>query len=136
MARWLLQFRAIDPRNVSGTWDVGVSERHYRYLQNHGHEKQIARLVLLQEVLEGGAVCIYKGWCRPEKEDCFVYEGRPTRDFKSLTIETPAPKAMAFLVFVLPDGEIDEWTWRPLNEDAGNRPDGISGELIWSANPR
>jgi hypothetical protein len=82
MARWLLAFRAIDPKRLDGHWEVGVSERHYRYLQNHGHEKQIARLVLVQEVLEGGTVNLYKGWSRPEKEECFVYEGRPTRDFK------------------------------------------------------
>ena len=136
MARWLLAFRAIDPKKLDGHWEVGVSERHYRYLQNHGHEKQIARLVLVHEVLEGGTINLYKGWSRPEKEECFVYEGRPTRDFKSLTIETPAKGGMAFVVFVLPDGEIDEWTWRLLTEDGGNRPDGITGELIWSANPR
>jgi hypothetical protein len=135
MARWLLSFQAIDPKNLDGHWKVGIPERHYRYLQNHGHEKQIARLLLVRDVLEGGAVNLYKGWSRPDKEDCFAYEGHPTRDFKSLTIETPAKAGMVFLVFVLPDGEIDEWTWRLLAEEGGNRPDGISGELIWSANP-
>jgi hypothetical protein len=135
MARWLLPFRAINPKNLDSSWEIGVSERHYRYIQNHGHEKQIARLVLVQEVLEGGTVNLYKGWSRPEKEDSFVYEGRPTRDFKSLTIETPAPVGLVFLVFVLPDGEVDEWTWRPLTEDGGKQPDGIKGALIWSASP-
>ena len=136
MARWLIPFRAIDPKNVDGHWSVGVTAQHYRYIQHHGHEKQAARLLLVKEVLEGGTVNLYKGWCRPERENCFVYEGHPTRDYKSLTIDTPAKAGMVFLVFVLPDGEIDEWTWRFLTDDGGNRPDGITGELIWSANPR
>jgi hypothetical protein len=135
MARWKVRFRAIDPRNLDGRWEVGVSDRHFRCLQNYGHEKQIARLVLVREVLEGATCNLYRGWSRPDKEDCYVYEGRPAHDFKSLTIETPVKEGMAFLVFVLPDGEIDEWTWRFLTEDGGNRPDGIRGELIWSANP-
>ena len=135
MARWLLSFEAISPLNPDVQWTVGVSDWHYRNLRNHGHEKQIARLMLLREVLEGGTVKIYKGWCRPEKDDCFVYEGHPARDYKSLTINTPSPGGMVFIVFVLPNGEVDDWTWRFVAEDGGSRPDGINGELIWSANP-
>ena len=135
MARWLLTFHAIDPAALDKRWKTGVPERLYRHIQNHGHEKAIARLRLVQEVLEGGTLSLFRGWSRPEKEDCFVYVGLPSRDFKSLTIDTPAPKQMGFLVFVLPDGTIDEWTWRPLDEEGGNQPIGVTGELIWSLNP-
>jgi hypothetical protein len=134
MARWLLTFRAMDPTNVDNQWEVGVSEGLYRYLQNNGHEKAIARLLLVRDVLEGGTTSIYRGWSWPDKDECFVYEGRPSRDYKSLTIDTPAPKRMVFLVFVLPDGAIDDWTWRPVAEEGENRPDGIAGELVWSVN--
>jgi hypothetical protein len=135
MTRWLLTFEAIDPANVDHHWETGIPERLYRWLQNHGHEKALARLILVREVLSGGTLRIYKGWSRPGKHDCFVYVGRPRRDFKSLSIATPAPKGMVFLVFVLPDGTIDEWTWRPSAEDEENRPHGVTGELIWSLNP-
>jgi len=134
MARWFVSFQAINPKDLATCWEVGVSERHYRSLQNHGHEKAIARLMLVKEVLKGGTIEIYSGWSRPDKQDCFVYTGRPRRDFRSLRIETPPDKRLIFLVFVLPDGEIDEWTWRCLAED-GKRPEGVSGDLIWSVNP-
>ncbi|MHC4398390.1 MAG: hypothetical protein ACYTG0_01780 [Planctomycetota bacterium] len=135
MARWLLTFRAIDPNALDKRWDTGVPERLYRQIQHHGHEKALARLVLVQEVLERDTHSLYGGWSRPDKEDCFVYVGCPNRDFKSLTIETPPPPGMGFLVFVLPDGTIDEWTWRQFDEEGGNRPSGVTGELIWSLNP-
>jgi len=135
MARWLLSFEAIHPTDPSKYWETGVPERLYKELQNHGHEKAMARLLLVREVLLEGALHIYGGWCRPDKEDCWVYVGRPNRDLKSLSIETPAPKGMVFLVFVLSDGTIDEWTWRGQAEEGEDKPDGITGELIWSRNP-
>jgi len=135
--RWLYTFQAIDPKDSSKTWEVGIPEQLFRLLQNKGHEKAIARLVLVHEVLEGGTVELRGGWSRPGKEEgCYVYIGRPARDFKSLSIETPAPKNMAFLVFVLPDGSIDEWTWRLLSEEKGEEdsPEGIKGDVIWPPN--
>lgn len=133
MARWLLTFEAIDPRNLEGRWKTGILEKHYRKLTNQGHEKSVTRIVLVDEVLSSGTKCLYCGWSRPDKEDSFVYVGKPAHDFKSLSIETPAPPGMVFLVFVLPDGTVDEWTWRRIA--AGNyEPDGVDGELIWRAN--
>ena len=134
MARWILTFDAIDPKSSGGYWQVGIREDHYHGLQKKGHEAQLARIVLVEQVLKGGTLHLYQGWCRPEKDDCFVYEGRPHRDYKTLRIETPAPPEMVFLVFVLPDGTIDNWTWRPLNKDGGGRPQGITGDLIWPQN--
>ncbi len=134
MARWLLTFEALDPNNLATFWEVGIPEWLYRLHQHKGNEKAIARIVLIDEVLGPRTVRLYRGWARSGKEDCFVYEGRPECDHKSLTIETPPPKEMVFLVFVLPDGTIDEWTWRPLKQGGGNQVDGIKGDLIWSKN--
>jgi hypothetical protein len=134
MARWFVTFDAVNPKNPATRWKTGIHEDVYRKLQIHGDDRRIARLLLVEEILCGGVKLLYRGWSRPDKEESFVYAGLPTRDYKSLTIETPAPKGMFFLVFVLPDGTIDEWTWRKAEAD-GSRPSGIKGELIWQQNP-
>lgn len=136
--RWFYSCQAIDPNDPPDSfWEVGVSERLFRRLQNQGDARRLARLVLVEEVLVGGTDEIYAGWSRPGKEeDCFVYVGRPKSDYKSASIVTPPPKGMVFLVFVLRDGTIDEWTWRSLSEVEGesNRPDGVKGKVIWPKN--
>ncbi len=136
MARWFLPFSAIDPRNFSCCWPVGISKKLYKIHQNKGNEKQIARIVLVDEILRPeNTIRIYKGWARFGKEDSFVYQGQPSRDYKSLAIETPPPPKMVFLVFILPDGTIDEWTWRSLRPDKENQVNGLAEEnLIWSKN--
>ena len=132
MGRWYIEFDAVNPNSPDKKWKTGVLESLYRKIRNCGHEKAIARLLLVREVLDEGAVAIFSGWSRPDRDDCFVYLGHPDHDFKSLSIETPPPLKMGFLVFVLPDGTIDEWTWRSLHEEGDIRPNGVSGELIWS----
>ena len=138
-AKLKIPLTAINPKNPEEVWDVGISEKLYKFHQNKGNEKAIGRIILVWEVLEGGTEEIRKGWSRPGKdEDCFVYLGRPKRDFKTTKIETPAPPGMAFLVFILTDGTIDEWTWRPLSEmeDGGHCPDGVKGEIVWPLNKK
>jgi hypothetical protein len=135
MSRWLITFDAIDPRDPNSRWTTGVSPAHYDRIRRSGHECQAARLLLVQEVLDPPKTLhVFRGWSRPDRDDCFVYSGLPARDFRSLTIETPAPPRMTFLVFVLPDGTIDHWTWRP-SASGNGIPDGVDGELIWSATP-
>jgi hypothetical protein len=135
MARWLITFEAIDPVHPDKRWKTGIFQAHYSHLQRYGHEKQLARIMLVHHVMDPDSTLrIYQGWSRPGKDDCYVYAGKPEREFKSLTIETPPPPGIVFLVFVLPDGTIDDWTWRPSTAGDG-RPDGVMGELIWSANP-
>lgn len=46
-------------------------------------------------------------------------------------IEIPAPPSMFFLVFVLPDGTIDFWNWRPVSQVDSEAPEGVEGELLW-----
>src|SRR6185312_4934673 len=116
--RWIVEFQAIDPRkspiDSSRFWPVGIPEWLYRHHQHHGNEKALGRLFLVGELLQEKTEEIREGWCRPGKEDCFAYCGQLARDFKSPQIETPAPPGMTFVVFVLRDGSIDEWTWREL----------------------
>ena len=135
MARWFLTFEARNPANPESCWNVGVPEWLYKLHQNRGNEKQIARIVLVDEILRPDeTVRLYRGWARPGQEESFVYQGRPASDHKSLTIWTPAPPGMAFLVFVLPDGTIDDWTWRSLRQGEGDEVEGIKGDLIWPKN--
>jgi hypothetical protein len=132
-----LEFDAIDPKNPPDKrWKVGLPEWLIHQQQIHGHEKAMARLRLVLEVLQEGTTRLYEGWSRPGKEDkCFVYVGRPDRDYKSHRIETPPPPGMVFLIFVLEDGTIDDWTWRKTSAKDADSPEGVSGRLIWSRKP-
>lgn len=134
--RWPVTFEAIDPGEPDhGMWEVGIAEWRLRLLRTRGHESKLAQLLLVRDILEpGGTERIYEGWSRPDKDDCFVYVGRPVRNRKSLTIETPAPKNMLFLAFVLPDGTIDDWSWRPCSVDDPTSPSGVTGTLLWPKN--
>ena len=131
MARWFLPFTSIDPKNLEDTWEIGILQNHYNAIRIHGHEKQIARIVCVDEVLADPA-SLFRGWNRPDKDNCFVYAGFPENDFKSLTISTSRPRNMIFLVFVLEDGTINDWNWREIDADAPMQPMGINGELIWT----
>ena len=134
--RWFFSLEAVDPRNPADSrWTVGVPEWLYRVKQRKGDERAIARLRLVREVLQGGTVSLYEGWSRPGKDDCcYVYVGKPDRDLKSPSIVTPPPKGMLFLVFILPDGTVDEWIWRHHSEQEGEEdiPMGVNGRLLWS----
>jgi len=64
--RWLFTFEARDPKNPEDDqWKVGLPERLYRKLQINSHDKALARLRLVREVLQGGTTHLYEGWCRP-----------------------------------------------------------------------
>lgn len=131
MARWLLPFDAMDPKDPEKTWKTGITQDLYRKIQRQGHEARLARIELIEEVLSrDGVKRIYGGWSRPDKDDCFVYVGRPDRDHRSLTTHVPPPPNMVFLVFVLGGGTIDEWNWRPA-QSGTLEPDGVHGELLW-----
>lgn len=131
--RWIIDFEALDPKSpMGGTWLVGVFEWRLKLLQSRGHDAKRAQLRLVQETLEdGGTERIYGGWSRPDMDNCFVYVGRPTHNWTSLTIETPAPPNRLFLVFVSPDGTISDWGWRDRSDDDPLRPADVKGTLIW-----
>jgi len=131
MARWKVEIPAIDPKDTDGPrWTVGIHEKLLKSMTENGHVQKIARLRCVKQVLEDTRL-IAQGWSRPDKEGCFVYCGLPDTDYKSLTIEVPPPPGMLFLVFVLPDGTIDDWAWRKADANDGTRPEDIKGEIVW-----
>ena len=130
-SRWIIEFDAIDSSNPEGSaWKVGIAPALLDVLRTNSHTVKLMRIMLVKEVLIGPCA-IFGGWSRPEKDDCFVYAGRPNRDYRGKQIETPPPPGMIFLVFVLPDGTIDDWSWRRVLEDDPGLPQGISGRMLW-----
>lgn len=133
MSRWLAQFEAQHPTDRTKTWTVGVAERKIKLLRANGHEVKLARAMLLGKVLSEPLV-IGKGWCRFEKEDCLIYAGKTGIDYRSRTIEVPPPPGCFFLAFILPDGTIDDWAWRPASETNSDVPSDITGDILWPTN--
>jgi len=141
--RWKYKLHARNPRDLNGAkWTVGIDEGKITLLARKGHEAKLARIALVKDVLDDPDGII-GGWSRPDRGDCYVYFGTPNRDFRSTTIETPAPPEKMFLVFVLSDGTIDDWNWRLVDSNNPNLPEGLvrgegedgldqRGELIWT----
>jgi hypothetical protein len=131
MTRWIWTLQARHPGNPDGAhWQVGLDQAHIEHLRSKGHKTLLARLILVEETLKDTTVII-RGWSRPGKEDCYVYVGKPKHDRRSAVIETPAPPNKVFLVFVLPNGTIDHWTWRDENPEEPGLPQGVTGETLW-----
>lgn len=131
MARWALSFAARNPTDLDGEWQIGVHGDKIQILRNRGHEQVLARYLLVEPVAQDPTMII-RGWHRQDTNDsCFVYVGRPSRDYRGRNIEVPAPKGMLFLVFVLPDGTIDLWGWRPVDGNDPDMPSGMTGDVIW-----
>jgi hypothetical protein len=129
--RWRIEFEARHPRNPEGeVWKVGIASGLLALLQKQGHAVKQGRILLIEEVL-GETRAIFEGWSRPNTDACFVYAGNPGRDYRGPTIEIPPPPGMMFLVFVLPDGTIDDWNWRKVTEGDPNMPEGIAGSKLW-----
>jgi hypothetical protein len=99
-------------------------------LQEKGHIVKQARILLIDEVLRE-TWAIFQGWSRPGTDDCLVYVGNPGQDYRGPRIETPSPPGMVFLVFVLPDGTIDDWNWRKVTASDPDMPEGVIGRKIW-----
>lgn len=132
LSRWKYTFRAqATTTQTASAVEYGVHEGLIRSLITNGHSVKFARLILVETTLAQPS-CIIKGWGRPDKEDCWVYVGHPTKDYRSASIETPAPPDMVFLVFVLPDGTVDDWGWRPKDINQPTMPKDVKGEIVWS----
>jgi hypothetical protein len=129
--RWKIEFDARLPSNPDQeTWKVGIAPSLLETLQKKGHAVKQARILLVRDVLDDTSE-IFQGWSRPETDDCFVYTGNPGCDYRGPTIQVPPPPNMIFLVFVLRDGTIDDWNWRPLKADDPTMPEGVNGRRIW-----
>ena len=129
--RWRIEFDARCPSSPDReTWTVGIAQSKLEILQKFGHAVKQARILLVRDVLSDTRE-IFQGWSRPDTDDCLVYVGSPGHDYRGPTIEVPPPKGMVFLVFVLPDGTIDDWNWRPVTTEDATMPEGIDGRKIW-----
>lgn len=128
--RWMFSCEAIDPVKHGETWVIGAEEWKLRLLAKKGHEHKLARLGLVK-LIALDPVQIVGGWNRPDKESCLVYAGSPKVDYLGARIEVPSPPGCFFLAFVLPDGTIDDWAWRPQSELDDIGPDGIKGKILW-----
>jgi hypothetical protein len=129
--RWRIEFEARNPSSPDQRrWKVGIAQSRLEVLQKFGHAVKQARILLIEEVLSDTRR-IVQGWSRPGTDDCFVYVGSPGHDYHGPMIEVPPPPGMVFLVFVLPDGTIDDWNWRPVKRGDPTMPEGINGRTIW-----
>jgi hypothetical protein len=129
--RWRIEFDARSPRNPDGeTWKVGIAPGKVENLLKSGDQRKLFRLQLIETVL-ADSCALFEGWSRPDMDGCYVYAGRPGRDYPRQGIDNPAPVGMVFLVFVLPDGTIDDWSWRPIDPEDPTIPKGITGKKIW-----
>lgn len=129
-SRWLFSCDAIDPYDHVKTWLIGVPEWKLRLLAEKGHAHKLARVGLVKAIATD-PIQIIGGWNRPDKESCLVYVGSPEVDYLGAKIEVPPPPGQFFLAFVLPDGTIDDWAWRPRSEIDDIGPDGIKGKVLW-----
>jgi hypothetical protein len=126
----MYSFLAQSPQDPEETWEVGVSERDLKKLIHDGHKEKLARARLIEEVFDDPTtlVSIIQGWGR-NKDECVIYVTSPGRDYRSDSIETPGQPGRVFLIFVLPDGTIDDWCWRDVASDG--LPDGVKGDTVW-----
>lgn len=130
-SRWRIEFDARLPSDPErGTWKVGIAPALLDALRTNSHTVKQMRIMLVEEVLADPSA-IFEGWSRPDTDDCFVYVGRPDRDFRGRGIETPPPVGMLFLVFIFSDGTIDDWNWRKARGDDSDLPEGVNGRKLW-----
>jgi len=128
MAKFRYEFSTQDPTGgVGDTWKVGIPEWLFCEVRKYEHQAKFGRIRCILEMIESPSA-IYKGWCRQGTEECWVYEGDVSTDYRSLQIETPQPPGTRFVVFILPDGSIDDWTWR--EQDDHGKPLDV-GQRVW-----
>jgi hypothetical protein len=129
MPDWSIAFDAQHPEDPTRTWKIGIRKGFLEGLHARGHESRIATARLIQGCVLPPEVLI-GGWGRG-KGDCLVYVGCPGHDFRTLSIECSPPPGRAFLVFVLPDGTIDDWGWREVEKQGVAVPRDMKGTIIW-----
>ncbi len=136
---WTIE--ALDPWDPSGcsTITLKLSYAHTEGLRTRRLDARFARIMLIPEVVKQPTI-VLKGWNREGFEDALIYVGRPARDYRSPSIETPPPKNQVFLVFVTP-GErvISDWRWEMADENDPDLPENMATRcerVLWPTNPQ
>ena len=95
---WTIE--ALDPFDASGcsTITLRLDCEHTDGLRMMNLDARYARIMLIPEVVRRPRI-VLRGWRREGFEQGLIYVGRPERDYRSPTIETPPPKGMVFCVF-------------------------------------
>ena len=118
----------------NGTWEVFLPQHHVDGLQRCGVTARFARIQLIPDVLVD-PVAIFQGWDRDGMSDALCYVGHPSKDYRSVGIETSsAPPNMVFVVYVCKTGKIAEWGWVPSDQDNPEYPENFKsrfGRMIW-----
>lgn len=132
---------ALDPYDKSGcgTIELRLSYAHTEGLGRKRLDPRYARLMLVPEVVQCPTI-VLKGWQREGYEDALIYVGKPSKDFRSPTIETPPPKGMVFLVFVTPHTyTISDWRWERADDSDPDLPENVSKRcerVLWPTSPQ
>jgi hypothetical protein len=131
---------ALDPFDPSGAGhiELKLSYAHTDGLRLKRLDARYARMMLIPEVVQSPTM-VLQGWRREGYEDALIYVGRPARDFRSPTIETPPPRNMVFLVFVTPETHfVSDWRWELADENDPNAPQQVRERcevVLWPTNP-
>ena len=121
---WTIE--ALDPDDPTGCRTVTL---RLNYAHTHcsaaGLDARFARMMLIPEVVRH-PIMVLKGWKREGYEDAIIYVGRPPKDYRSTTIETPPPRDKVFMVFATPDNHsISDWRWEFSDENDPDAPEGM-----------
>lgn len=94
-------YRSVEGRCpfAEGTCEFGVSQSLLVKYQRNGPDWKFYDALLIPEVLASPAA-IFEGLRREDYEDALCYSARPSRRFKSSTIEVPFPPDRVMLVYV------------------------------------
>ena len=121
---WTIE--ALDPDDPTGcgTIILRLSYSHTHHSAT-GMDARFARIMLIPEVVRH-PIMVLKGWKREGYEDAVIYVGRPSKDYRSTTIETSPPKDKVFMVFATPRSHsISDWRWEFSDENDPNAPEGM-----------
>ena len=112
MARWHCEFDARFPHPPHDLWKVGIQERLVKHLQGRGDKARLARII---PHYTGGRDISKNAqnlwWLVATSDDCYVYVGKPDRNFRSGQIQTPA-RPIVLLGFRLTGGNDRLLVWR------------------------
>jgi hypothetical protein len=132
---------ALDPSDPSGCGVITLklSYGHTDGLRSKRLDARYSRIMLIPEVVRHPTM-VLRGWKREGYEDALIFVGRPTKDFRSSSIETPPPKNMVFMVFATPATHvISDWRWEHADESNPDAPENLLDRcerVLWPTNPQ